>query len=382
MALNWNEVNKSVKEGERQRSGGARRLYIKDGESVDIRLIGGEDEPFIYKRHYDAKTGRYIPCAEDEAKAGRHQGCVACMVARAVRGEGKTARLKSPQRVYVVSVFDPRKFHYVESKPKGEQYQPCADDDSCRYCRKGLERKINGVRYWEMAENLITQLRQFEVSTLGKRCARCQTGRVKVAKYICPTCEEELEPDDPTQEVRCVSCEKESGKKLVEVKAKEVVHCAKCGPKGRRISLEHAWITVSVSGQRASKTWNFNVGEVEEFDADAFLKEFPDLKKIAPLHLSEMPDFQPASAAEQAAILGVPNPFGKGSKKAADDDDDDDPPRRKKRPVDDDDDDDDAPPPKKKKKGLFDESFEEDDAPKKGKKPAADDDDEDEEDIF
>lgn len=366
MSLNWTEVSKSVKEGERQRGGSNRRLVVKDGEAVDLRLIGAATgkEPFIYKRHYDAKTERYFPCGEDAAKAGDHQGCVCCMVARMVRGEGKGARLKAPQRVYVVTVFDSRKFHFVESKPKGEQYPPCTEDEACRYCRKGLDRKISGVRYWEMAENLITQLRQFEINTLGKRCVKCEAGRIKITGYQCPVCEAELEPDDPNEEMRCLSCEKEMGEKPVERKPKEIVSCSRCASKGRRVSLADAWITVSVSGQRAAKTWNFAVGNVEPFDAAVYLKEFPDTKKIAPLPLAEMTEFQALPAAEQAAALNVPNPFAKSTRRDEDEDDD--------------------PSPKKKKKGgLFDEAYEEDDdASNRKKKKPVDDDEDSEEQIF
>jgi hypothetical protein len=360
-SLQWDEVEKSVKESKR-RSGGANRFYLSDGESAEIRLIGvGHGEPHIYKRHYDAKTGAYLVCAEDKAKEGEHEGCVACAVAKGLRG--KTARLKSPQRVYGLSVFDPRKYHYVEKKPKGEQYQTCTDDESCRYCNRDMERKINGVRHWTLADNLIMQLRMFEHDTLGKKCAKCDNGKIKVLRYQCPVCEEELEPDDPTEDVRCISCEKELKKKPVLRRAKEIVSCRNCGPKGRRVTLANAWIEVSRSGQRAQTTWNFNVGDVEPFNPDPFIKEFPDAFKggVEPIDFANHPDFEPLSAAQMAALLDVDNPFGGKSRKKSDDDDDEDddedikPRGKKKRAADDDDDDDDDPPAKKKKKPADDD---------------------------
>lgn len=371
MSLSWDEVEKSVKEGRKARSGG-RRLFMEDGDSADIRFIGIQNhEPYIYKRHFDAKTGRYFICAEDEAKAGDHEGCVCCAIARALRG--KTARLKSPQRLYAVSVFDPRKYHYVESKPKGEQYQPCSDDDSCRWCRRNVERKINGVRHWSLAENLVLQLRTFERDTLGKRCRRCGTGRIKVTGFQCPTCETELEVDgDPNEEMRCLSCEKEQKKKPVLVKPKEIVACKNCGPKGRRLTLGDAWITISRSGQKQNTTWNFTVGDIEPFDPDPFLKEFPDLKKIKPINFESSDEFKPLPAGEMAAALGVKNPFGKSI--ASEDDDEDD----------EDEDDDSYQSAKSKKRGKDDEDDgdEDEDTPRRKKKRPADDDDDTEDDIF
>lgn len=388
MPLDWMEVEKSVKKGQSERGGGGRRLMLVNGETAEIRFIGLEKtknpEPFIFKQHYDVKTKRYLVCAEDHAKAGEHEGCVACAVAKGQRG--KDARLKSPQRLYAVSVFDPRKYHFLENRPKGEQYEPCADDDSCKFCRRNVERRINGVRYWSMAENLILQLKNFERDVLGKKCGNCGTGKIKVTGYECPVCEEEMEPDDPSEEIRCLSCEKEAGKKPVLRKPKEIVSCRSCGPKGRRLTLADAWVTVSRSGERQKTTYNLGVGEVEEFDPEPFLKEFPGLKKIKPINFWESPDFDPLSAGEQAAVLGVRNPFGgKGGGLGEDDDDDEDDdvedrPRKKKRSVDDDDDEDDDPP-KKKRRPVDDDEDDEDDVPRKKKKRPVDDDDDDD-DLF
>jgi hypothetical protein len=383
-SLAWDEVERSVKEGKKQQSQG-RRLFMDDGDTAELRFIGlggKRKEPFIYKRHFDAKTKRYLVCAEDQAKAGEHDGCVACTVAKTLRG--KEARLKLPQRLYAVSVFDPRKYHFLENRAKGEQYEPCTDDDSCKYCRRNIERRINGVRHWSLAENLVLQLRTFERDTLGKKCNQCDGGRIKVVGYECPTCETEMEPDDPTEEIRCIACEKEQKKKPVLVKPKEVVSCKNCGREGKRLTLGDAWIVVSKSGKRQNTTWNFTVGEIEEFDPDAFLKEFPDLKKIKPIDFANNSEFEPVSAAEQAAILNVRNPFRKGGDDDVDDDDDDDDEdavdraRRKKRKAAADDDDDDEPKKKKRARDDDDEDDEEDTRRSKKKKRSRDDDDDDE----
>lgn len=382
-SLAWEEVEKSVKESKSRQGGGGRRLFLDTDQPTEIRFIGlNGKEPYIYKRHYDAKTKRYIVCAEDEAKEGKHEGCVVCMLAKTLRG--REARVKSPQRLYAVTVFDPRKYHYVESKPEGEQYQPCTKDDEgqCRWCKRGIERKINGVRHWSMAEQVIMQLRTFEKDVLGKKCAR-DGGRIKVVGYQCPTCETEMEPDDPTEEIRCIACEKEMGKKPVLRKPKEVISCKTCGPKARRISLADAWITITKTGQKQSTSYNFNPGETEPFDPEDVLKEFPDLKKIKAIKFSAHPDFQPDSAGEQAAILGVKNPFKATAKADEEEDDDDDDDieykGKKRKPKDEDDDEDDDDAPKKKRRpAADDEDDDEDDAPKKKKKRSRDDDDDDE----
>lgn len=397
MGLKWDEVERSAKESQARKSGG-HRLFLESGEPTEIRFIGlNNNEPFIYKRHFDGKTKKYVNCAQDHAKEGDHEGCVACAIARTLRGP--TARLKSPQRLYAVSVFDPRKTHFVEKYEGNDRYQPCTDDETCRWCRKKVERRINGVRHWSMAEGLILQLRTFERDVLGKKCAR-DGGRIKVTGYVCPTCEDELEVDgDPTDEMRCRNCEKEQEKKPISVVPKEVVTCKTCGPKGKRLTLADAWVSVIKTGQKKNTTYNFSVGEIEEFDADVFLKDFPDLKKIKPIKFEGHPDFEPPSAGEMAALLGVDNPFGKSSKKRRDadeddddeDDDDDDDVKfrkKKKKAAAEDDDDDDDPPRKKKRRPADDDEDDddedEDDEPKKKKKrrPADDDDDEDNDAIF
>jgi hypothetical protein len=388
MSLRWDEVEKSAKENQAKQSS-TRRLFLETGEPTDIRFIGLEnDEPFIYKRHFDGKTKKYINCAEDHAKAGEHEGCVACAIAQSMRG--KDARLKSPQRLYAVSVFDPRKQHFVEKLEGNERYQPCADDETCKWCRRGIERTINGVRHWSLAEGLVLQLRTFERDVLGKQCAR-DGGRIKVTGYVCPTCENELEPDgDPTEEMRCRDCEKEQGKKPIQVVPKPVITCKTCGPKGRRLTLADAWVSVIKNGQKKNTTYNFSVGEIEPFDPDVYLKEFPKLKKIKPVVFEGHPDFEPPSAGEMAILLGVDNPFGKSSKKRRDPDEDDDEDdddevefkSKKKKPVDEDDEDDDDPPKKKKKPVDDEDEDDEDDEPKKKKKRPADDDDDEEDDIF
>lgn len=380
--LNWSEVERSAKEGKKKQGGGGRRLFLATDEPAEIRFIGlGGDEPFIYKRHFDGKTKQYIVCAEDYAKAGEHEGCVVCMLAKTLRG--KEARVKSPQRLYAVTVFDPRKYHYVESKPEGEQYQPCTKDDGqCRWCNKNNERKINGVRHWSMPEAVILQLRTFERDALGKRCARCDGGRIKVTGYECPNCESELEPDDPNEEVRCITCEKEMGKKPVLRRPKEIIECKNCGPKGRRLTLADAWIAVTKTGSKKQTSYNFSVGDVEKFDPDTFTDEFKDLKKIQPIKFDEHPDFEPPSAAEMAAALGISNPFHKGKNRDDDDEDDDDVKfRRSKRKASDDDDDDEDDAPPKKKKRPVDDDDDEDEAPKKKRRPKDDDDDDDDDDT-
>jgi hypothetical protein len=380
--LNWDEIERSVKSGKKTQGGG-RRLFLDTDDPADIRFIGLDNkEPFIYKRHYDAKSKRYIVCAEDHAKAGEHEGCVVCILAKTLRG--KDARVKSPQRLYAVTVFDPRKYHFVESKPAGEQYQPCTEDEgTCRWCRKNVERKINGVRHWSIPEAVIMQLRTFERDALGKRCGRCDGGRIKVTGYECPVCETEMEPDDPNEELRCIACEKEMGKKPVLRKPKEVIECKNCGPKGRRITLADAWISVTKTGNKKQTSYNFTVGEVEPFDAEAVVADFKDMdaKKITAINFADHPDFQPPSAAEMAAILGVRNPFAKGGKD--DDDDDEDADRtmkfkgRRTKDEDDDDDEDDAPKAKKRKAAADDDDEDEDDPPKKKRRSRDDDDDED-----
>jgi DNA-directed RNA polymerase subunit RPC12/RpoP len=210
----------------------------------------------------------------------------------------------------------------------------------------------------------VNQLRSFENEVLGKYCAKCKTGRIKVIKYQCPTCEEQIEPDDPTEKIRCLTCESEQKKKPVLVQPKEVLVCKNGCSKPRRVSLSDTWVSISRAGTGPQTTYNFAAGEVEKFDPAPFMKEF-ELKKIEPIDFENNGDFIPLSTGEQAAVLNIDNPFGEGGssrRKKKDDDDEEDEVeyrRSKKKKADDDDEDDDEKPRNKKKKD--DDEDEEDD---------------------
>jgi hypothetical protein len=103
------------------------------------------------------------------------------------------------------------------------------------------------------------------------------------------------------------------------VHPQEVVVCSKGCKQARRTSLADAWVIVTRSGEKTSTTYNFGVGEIEPLDDE-----------IKPLDFPTLSEFQPLSAPEMAAKLGVQNPFRKsdtsdhtrtGSRPSVDDDD-------------------------------------------------------------
>lgn len=342
--LDWGTANRAMAKSS-SGSGGIRRFQIKDGEMVSIRFIGGKGEPFIWKRHYvkQGKGGTYFVCAEPAHRAGDHEGCVGCLLARA---QGKQGAMKFPQNVASFSVLDPRLFHMLDEEYQGSKFHLCKktdedDDDSlCRFCRKGNKPKLTGVRPWTVAKKVFEQIRDF-AKRLGNRCAVCGTGKITTIGYVCPECGEAMEPDDPNEEQKCFKCSPKG--KPVLVMPLERVECSKGCKKPRRAVLGDAWVNLTRIGERTETTYNFERGDIEPLP-----EKFASLK---PINFAKEDEFQPLSAAGQAQLLGVRNPFGKGSKYdededekpkkrrlTGDDDDDDDPPKRRREKDDDEDD--------------------------------------------
>lgn len=302
MALNWNEFNKAVSQSKRA-GRRTRRFNIRNGESVPLKFLVNENEPYIFKRHYANAARKYLVCAEDAANAGTHDGCVACYEARKKRN----GPVRGAARVYGFSVYDPRKYHIVENID--DKYQPCSEDAKCKWCRQGIEVRTTGVCHWTVAEAVATQLRQFELDLLGTRCASCGLGTVKVVEFVCPDCEDPVESDDPSQPSKCYNCG--GGKTPKLVMPQEVLSCSKCkSPK--RMTLSDVWVIVTRSGEGTQTSYNFAPGEVADL---------PEGVTAESVNFAEEEDFRPVSAVEQAAILGVPNPFrSSGSRAAAEDD--------------------------------------------------------------
>jgi hypothetical protein len=338
VGLDWGEANRAMaKSG--GGSGGARRFQIKDGETVSIRFIGGKGEPFIWKRHFvkQGKGGTYFVCAEPAQKAGKHEGCVGCMLARQ---QGKNGALKFPQNVASFSVLDPRLFHMLDEEYQGSKFHLCKktdedDDDSvCKFCRKDNKPKLSGVRHWTVAKKVFEQIRDF-AKRLSTRCVTCGVGKITTVGYECPECGTEMEPDDPHEEQKCFKCS--TSRNATMVVPFERVECSKGCKKPRRASINDAWVNLTRSGEKTETTYNFERGDIESLPAKyAYLK---------PIDFAKEDEFQPMSADAQAQLLGVRNPFGKKSK--FDDSEDDEPPRKKRKLIGGDDDDDD--PPRKKK---------------------------------
>jgi len=317
MPLNWGDAKKAMSE----RGGGTRNVYrfnIQDGETVKVRFIGGPKEPHMYARHYSKKVNYQI-CASDAALEGKHQGCVFCYEAKKM---GKEGGLSLGQRVFAFSLYDPRKYHKFNEEVEGpngkNKYQPCKDDPTCKYCRKGNDALVTGVRHWSLAGQTAAQLETFEREVLGKMCAACKTGDIKVTGYVCPTCEDALEVDDPTEELRCFECSNAAKKKgksaLVMVRPQEVVRCSNGCDDAKRITLDDAWVYITRSGERQDTSYNFAPGPVRKDDVPT---------DISPVDFAHNADFQPRPANEQAAILGVPNPYRAGKLGQVDDPADD-----------------------------------------------------------
>lgn len=305
--LDWGEATKALNENRGGRGGF--RFAIQDGESVPIRFLIPEDgKPFIFKRHYVNNKGYHV-CAEDAVADGKHSGCVFCHEAR----KEKKGPISLSQRVLAFSVFDPRKQHVFKEAVKGpssdkpSRFHPCTDDPTCRFCRKGDEPKLNGLRHWTLSGKAAGQLRLFEQQVLGKNCAVCNGGKIKVTGYACPTCEEPMDIDDPNEEARCYECSKLAKKQglknsVVMVYPRELIKCSRGCEDPRRFSLADAWVVVTRSGNNQDTSYNFTT-----YQGDDPVEIPSDIK---PIDFRSNRDFKPVPANEQAAAIGVRNPFG------------------------------------------------------------------------
>jgi hypothetical protein len=121
--------------------------------------------------------------------------------------------------------------------------------------------------------------------------------------------------DDPFEERRCFECGTKT--KVVMVKPKEIVVCSKgiCGAKARRTSLADAWVTVTRAGEQMNTTYNFSPGDIEPLPEA--------LKGLKPVDFAHDPEFQPLSAGEQAAALGIVNPYRDVASTKEEDEDED-----------------------------------------------------------
>jgi hypothetical protein len=294
-ALNWAGVEKAASDRKARRQ--TRRFVIRDGETVQVRFLCPPNEPYMYKRHFANNVGakgRYLICAEDIAHDGKHDGCVVCAVARA---QGKKGAVRYAARVYAFSLLDPRKFH-VLGEGDDRAYEECSEDARCKWCKKGDEPKLNGVCHWTVSEAVANLIKTFDLTVLGKRCAACETGTIKVVEYVCPDCGELLEPEDPLALTRCFECDPKKPHMVVPA---EVVRCSKGCKDARRTTLADAWVQVTRSGSGTSTTYSFAPGEVGAVD-DAF-------GELTPVEFDKLEEFKAESAMEQAAVLGVANPF-------------------------------------------------------------------------
>lgn len=320
-SMNWGDARQAFSESRGSGGNSGFRFVISDKESVPVRFLIPEsgDEPYIYKRHYVKNKGYHV-CAEDLAEDNKHAGCVICVEAK---NQGKKGPVGLSNRAFAFSVYDPRKTHVFKEKVAGKdgkesKYHPCADDPTCRWCKKGDVPKVNGLRHWTLSGKVAQQLETWERQVLGKNCAACDRGTIKVTSYVCPKCEAEMEIDDPNEESRCFECsnasKKKGGPKVVMVHPQEVVVCSRGCDDARRKSLADSWIMVTRSGADQDTSYNFTVTE-EPMEVPS------DVKSI---DFKTNPDFKPAPANEQAAMLQVQNPFRGGRRPAAAEDPDDD----------------------------------------------------------
>lgn len=282
----------------------ARKLIMKDGETAVVYFSGSVDEPYIIRQHFHP-TFKYFYCGGAK--------CVACAEA----AKGNTA-YKKGTAVAAFNVIDTRWFHKIPRSSDKERYDyvPCEDDASCTMCRRKIERLRAGKRLGEFALTWGDALGAQE-EKIGKKCASCHSGQIRVVEYTCPECTELLDwapesgeegGEGDGQLIKCGACRR-------RVMPVEVIECTKCSKPVRGTIFDFGCpVEITRSGQRKQTSYNFNpiwppppvpdwvlAKEMEPFDLEA---------KYAQMVLS------PSAMAEK---LQVSNPFDKEERQSVDD---------------------------------------------------------------
>lgn len=226
-------------------------FWVKDGETIDdVWFNGGPNEPLNVPVH----TFRKVVYGEErfENIVCRGEECVACRVAEINKSVG-------PQKyISVVSVADPRLVHEVSVE--GKSYKkaiPCAGI-GCLMCKEGMELKPRGQTKWEMS---VKWAQQLGTKAKDLSCICLCGGRVRDGI------------------------------------------CKKCGSADKNARQNIRIVPFRITRTGSFKNTAYVISPLPMDDIPDWVKALPklDLRKLYPV----------PSAATQAKILGVKNPFSK-----------------------------------------------------------------------
>ncbi len=276
--MKWKKMKEEI---DSNPSGGFSNWFSlqNDQDSAIIRFIGGDDEPYLYRRHYNAGKG-FIVCS-----SGIYEGCVPCYLSESTAGIGKS----SFQAAF--SLIDYRKYHKVEKSGKNS-YVECSGR-SCELC-KNNDPILSGRKYWSVGQTIADQLFVLNAE-LSNNCKGCYSGQLRVVEYECPKCSAILDYDERDPDtIKCFEC-----KELIE--PVEIIECDNC-KKPERSSLSDWDIKITRCGAAGDQKTNYMFFQSRFGPVKEEFKEFVD-----PLDLKKI--LSPLTPDAQASSLGVANPF-------------------------------------------------------------------------
>lgn len=301
MGLNFNNVNDAVKAQQANRGVGFRRLDVKDGETVRVRLIGDDTEPFQMLSHYVKRigpNGRPFTCSAHGPWKESFPGCACCHFGKSDAG------IASPQPRFLFSVISDRRVHehtVMEGNTERKRCLPCLQQSGqpCDMCASGLPQVREGRKYMELATKYARGLITADAN-LSKRCASCEgLGELKVVGHECSYCGEGVAvPVSPNGQpmtdatIRCPSCSSNA-------KADPKYTCSRNCAEPRPRNIQDCWVDVTRTGSGQSTNFTFTPQPPTALEGDD--------PSIQPWDFSQV--VRPKDQSEIAQTLGYQSPW-------------------------------------------------------------------------
>lgn len=295
--MNFGNVDDANREAEANRGLGAGWISLKDGETVRMRFIGGDEEPFQTLEHWHNGVRKSFICSQGWEG---FPGCPLCHYQNQSNAEAAgTGRGKSPignaNPRFHFSVISDRKVHIIKTQEgniEKRKFINCRGDN-CQMCNDGNEAIREGRRYFSLALKYARGL-QTAANQQAKQCASCKgVGELKIMSHECPACEEpDIVVPQGAVRIRCPECRE-------EVTPKPVLACDENCENPKPCDIQGCWIDVTRTGEGQSTNYTFNPRKPSDLaEGDLLLKpiDFPNVKR-------------PKDSKDICQAMGMPNPF-------------------------------------------------------------------------
>lgn len=307
----------------KQKSGGGggnnMRFRLDDKQTAIVRFFGdfeNQNDPPVTQRHYIRRFGgadAYQYCSGVQCcycygrDKGRDKGIGGAggIAGLYVKDYRKQHKLDAPVRLLKPGIVARpgqtlRPEDYYETK-----YPPCSGPNRpCQWCKQGLQSAYSGYRSWELSTSFAEQLITLQSSIrdfchCGAKEEETGVGTIYVASYLCGNAQcgqiVDFDPASGKPVASCAHCRHTT-------QPLEQIACTACGEAASRTDLQDWLFKVSRNGEGTDTTYNFEAFKYQpptQEELDEAAKYKPDWEKL----------WQPEACEQQAARLGIANPF-------------------------------------------------------------------------